>query len=251
MTKISKVATLLSLLVALTVPFAFSSAKNSDATKYTVFKNKQELAKVSISTDRNTTQVTIERPGQSAHTYTKFIASNDISIDVGGKKFLAYNNTSGDYQLQNLKNSTYQIEDTKSNVKQLKWTENKLTLNSLAIQNQLSEDMKILRVIRNYDDSVKTRSFELAYVILTADESIYWMKDFDGYNVKTANRKVKGNLIQPVKYSLDAGCGEGCDSRLAACIRDVPASDRIECYRIADGCHGRCDGPAPVGTPEN
>ncbi len=245
MSRNSKASLFVLLLLALVIPFTISSAKTKEAIKYTVSKDSQEIAKLSVSTDRNSTKVTIERQGQSAHTYTKSIVTNDVTVNIGGKEFLVYNNTSGDFQLRNLKDSSYQIENTESNTSQLKWTKNKLTEKSLAIQNLLSDDMKIFRIVRNFDESVKTRSFELAYVILTSDESIYWSKELNGYDVKSSNRRVKNNSTQFVKTSFDgAGCGEGCDSRLASCLQNVPAGDRIECYRIADTCHGRCDKPA-------
>lgn len=250
MSKSLKIAFFFSLLIALIVPFAISSAKTKDAVKYTVLKDNEETAKLSVLNDKNFTKITIERKGQTVHTYTKSIANNNITVDIGDKQFLAYNNKSGDFQLQNLENSSYQIKNTKSNVSQLKWTENKLAVNSLAVQNMLSDDMRIFRIVRNFNDKVPTRSFELAYVVLTSDESLYWTKDFDGYNVKSSDGKVK-NTISFVKTSFDGDltCKEGCDSRLAACLQSVLPDQRIECYRIADGCHGRCDGPAPAETP--
>lgn len=221
------------------------SANNLDE-KFTVSREGQEIAKLTISTDKSFIKATVEKQGQPAHIYTKSLTTNDVTVNIGDKEVLLYNNKSGNFKTPDLDVTS---KGTAGNVKQLKWTELKFTEMSIAVQNLLAEDMKVFRAVRNFDKSTQTRSFELAYVILTGDESIYWLNDFGQYEIKSLNRTSKNKEVFKQVSFAQAGCGTECDSRLAACIRDVQPDQRIECYRIADGCHARCD-DQPVGTPE-
>lgn len=234
------------MVVVLVVITNVISANNLDK-KFIVSREGQEIAKLTISTDKRFTKVIVERQGQAAHIYTKSLVTGDVTVDVSDKEVFSYNNKSGDFKTPNLDTLS---EKTAGNVKQLKWTELKYSEMSIATQTLLTEDMKVFRAVRNFDDSTQTRSFELAYVILTADESIYWMNDFSDYKITSSSPATKSKeAFKQISFVGGAGCGEGCDSRLSACIRDVPAGDRIECYRIADTCHGRCDQAQPEEPP--
>lgn len=247
MFKKSKVLLPISLIIALLSIFALGITNSKVNESYVVSKNGEKIAKLSIDSNKRFIKAVIQRSNQPAHTFTKSLKTNDVTVKIGDEEVLTYNNKSGDYQLQNLENSSYEIPNIKSNVSKIKWTENETTEKSLAIQNLLADDMKIFRVIRNISKSLPTRSFELAYVILTADESIYWSKEFKEYKVEKLG-KTAGNSFVKSSF-VEAGWGTACDSRLAACKADVEPNQIIECYRIADDCHSRCE-PAPVGTPE-
>ncbi len=227
---------LIIMFVALVAITNVISANNQDK-KFTVNLKDEEIAKLTISTDKNSIKAIVERRGQSAHIYTKSLGNNNVTVNIGDKEVLLYNNKSGDFKTPGFDLSN---ERTAGNVKQLNWTELKSSDASIAIQTLLAEDMKVFRAVRNYDDATETRSFELAYVVLTADESIYWLNDFSKYQITNSGKTNKNKEVFKQISFDDAGCGTECDGRLAACIRDVPASDRIECYRIADTCHSRC-----------
>ncbi len=211
---------------------SIASAKSGKEKVFSVYQDKTQIAKVRIFFDKNEIQTIIERNGQLDHTYMKSLATDDVKANVGDNIFFKYNNKSGDYK----------VKSKQSNVSSLKWSEIQNFAESFDLRSSLAEDMKILRAVRAYDSSVPTRSFELAYVILTADESIYWSESSD-YNVKeTKHAKVKfGSIL--------SDCSQGWDTRLSNCIRDVQPDQRIECYRIADGCHARCKEVLPEEGP--
>lgn len=165
------------------------ASANNLGEKFSVSRKGQEIAKLTISTDKSFIKATVEKQGQPAHIYTKSLATNDVTVNIGNKEVFLYNNKSGNFKAPSLDVSS---QGTSGNVKQIKWTENKFSEMSIAVQNLLAEDMKVFRAVRNFDDSTQTRSFELAYVILTADESIYWLNDFSEYKVTNSSDKTKG-----------------------------------------------------------
>lgn len=198
-----KIKILLSSLFVLILFSSFASGitNNESADSFIVSKDGEKIAKLSIMSNKNYIKSTIERIGQADHTYTKSLINNNVTVKIGKEEVLVYNNTSGDFQLENLDSTGYPVKNIDSNISQLKWTKNKFTNKSLAVQNLLSGDMKIFSVFRNFDNKTLTRSFELAYVILTSDESLYWSKDSEGYSVKSLDQKVK-NSVSFVKTSL-------------------------------------------------
>lgn len=223
-------------LLVVTVLFTtIAFAKSGKEKVFSVYQDKAEIAKVRISVDKNEIKTTIERSGQFDHTYVKSLITNDVKANVGDNTLFNYNNKSGDYK----------VKSKQSNVSKLKWSEIQNFTESFDLRSSLAGDMKILRAVRAYDSYVPTRSFELAYVILTADESIYWSEN--------SYYKVRGTKNAKVKFgSMLSDCTQGCDNRLSNCIRDVQPEQRIECYRIADGCYARCDRVIqPVEPPQS
>ena len=209
-------------------------AKSDKERVFSVYQDKTEIAKVRISSDKNEIKVIIERSGQFDHIYVKSLATGDVQANAGDNSFFKYNNKSGDYK----------IKSKQSNVSSLKWSEIQNFTESVDLKSSLVEDMKIFRAVRGYDSSAPTRSFELAYIVLTADESIFWSENSD-YRVNEAK-------IAKIKFgSRLSECTQGCDTRLSNCLRDVQPNQRIECYRIADGCYARCEsgGGGNCSTP--
>jgi hypothetical protein len=226
-----KVLTLLAVTVVFT---ALAFGKSSQGKEFSVYQNRVEIAKVLISWDKSEIKAVIERRGQIAHIFSKSLITKDVSARIGDNNLLTYNNKSGEYK----------VNSRQSNISKLKWSEIQNFPESFDLRHTLAEDMKILRAIRAFDDSALTRSFELTYVILTADESIYWSEqpDYIVKGMKNATVKVGCSM-------LPDDCTQGCDTRLSNCLRDVQPDQRIECYRIAESCHARCNKPALEDPP--
>lgn len=163
----SKISLFALLLLALVIPFATSSAQ-AQSTKYSILKNGQEAAKVSISTNDNNSIITIEKPGQVSHVYTKSFATGEVIAKVGDAEVFRRNIKSKDFTIKGKQSKTGAVRHG---------TEKPALEDSIYLKNSLSDDMKILQAVRTFDKSVKSQNFELAYVILTEDESSYWGKD--------------------------------------------------------------------------
>jgi hypothetical protein len=187
---------------------------------FEVKNDKQFVATVTVTANKSTITVSVQKAGQLEHTYTKDLESGVTTAKVGNDKVFSYND----------KSQTVVSGRINKKVTSKTWLKDVNSEYSLSIQNQLLEDMQIFNAIRLSTKCSAIRTFEISFIIATANETPYWIE-------KPMFSVIEEN---PSVANLDSDCSEGCDNRLANCLRDVQPNQKIECYRIADACHARC-----------
>jgi hypothetical protein len=174
---------LLFVFIAITATAQTTFAVGKDKT-YVVNLENREVARVTLSRNKDVIKAVVSKQGQPERVYTKSLTEQQMTISVQNKVVFSYNNKSADFRAPILKNSDQLIA---GNAKKSNWIENKNSPASIASQNLFSEDMKIFSAIRSFDKEASTQNFELAYVIVTSDESIYFAQNSHNYKISVIN----------------------------------------------------------------
>lgn len=229
--------------------FTINAFTNKDTGRtFLIKQNDNQLAKVNIVEFPDRIEATVQRKGQAAHTYTTYLKTSTTDIIIGDKEVLSVNSKVG----------RIITPDSDSLTKNSTWEQRKLHSDTTKIKENLTEDMWIFRTVRKFYANASTNTFELAYVIAAADDSIYLSEDTD-FGVKEINLNSKKSKVSYKSTSNFDGtlgeCKSDCASIRRSCAGDPRVSDPTVCYTNESTCVTEChkiykEEPVPEGTPE-
>jgi hypothetical protein len=200
-------------------------------------------------------KVSILRPNQPTHVYRTAIWAGVTSVHINGKNLFAYQNTS----------KRVEIGNTDFIATEVNIAARKARSEVVSLSQELTDDMRILRAVRDFAPNADVRLAELAYVIATGEDSIYRGEAPKSLRVSegtknTGKTSAQTKLIKTSAVSRMQGTLEGCKSDCASvrrnCTSDPRVPDPTVCYTNENNCNLEChriykDAPAPEDPPEN
>jgi hypothetical protein len=208
--------------------------------QYEVNTDKGKVVRVSTAADRETVAVTIERQGGPANTYVTYPQAATTVVSTGKRvlfnhHFDAKTLAGNDFNFQIGRESGPERARHKSVV---------------AIRQQLKDDMRVLSAVRGFDPDADVILAELAYVVLTYDNSMLDAAPPSGYSVYELARTSAGRLMRSAKVvraSLRATifcdlneCKDTCDGHYSACMADQSFTDKTPCHNNRSSCNNNC-----------
>lgn len=161
--------------------FTINASTNKDIGRTFLIKQyDSQLAKVNIVEFSDRIEATVQRKGQETHTYTTYLKTSATDIIIADNEVLSVNSKAG------------RIITPESDrlTKDITWQQRKFNYDTVKIKELLNEDMLIFQAIRRFYANASTNTFELAYVIAAADDSIY-LSEQTNYEVQEVLSKSK------------------------------------------------------------
>lgn len=131
--------------------------------RFEISENGQRVATVMTSADNELVEVSVYRKGQPTHQYRTYVQLPVTDVRVNDRRLFSVYHKLGLIDAPNLN----------LNLKEDKGIARRARSEVIAIRNQLQKDMRLLRAVRSYDKTADVTLAELAYVILTYDDSIF------------------------------------------------------------------------------
>ncbi|HEV2764527.1 MAG TPA: hypothetical protein VGV38_16220 [Pyrinomonadaceae bacterium] len=187
-------------------------AQSNDQRRYEVLRNGARLAVVTASASKDAVIVSIYRQGQAAHHYRAYPPVETITVQVGRQKIFTYyiNLERVDVKVLSAKQDARVADESFSvDLLQVSGPERRRDERIAAIRARFEEDMHILRAVRGYDKNAHVLLAELAYVVLTHDDSVMDRKPPASLIVREAARSAAagggrkgkaGSKSNPVKF---------------------------------------------------
>jgi hypothetical protein len=121
--------------------------------------------KATVINERNDEEVKVSilRPNQPTHVYRTAISAGVTSVHVKDRQVLAYQNNS----------KRIEIGNTDFIATEVNITARKARSEVSSLSQELADDMRILRAVREFAPNADVTLAELAYVIATGEDSIY------------------------------------------------------------------------------
>ena len=158
---------------------------------YKVTQGSGEAVKVETSASKEAVTVSIVRKGEPTHHYLNYpqVAVTKVQFGKHDDIFTHY-----------IETARVESEDFSISLNEVKGNERKNRKDVKDIKSKLVEDMHILRAIRAFDKTADTLLAELAYVVLTYDDSIMDGTPLGNWTVRETSRKrLEKTVILPAK----------------------------------------------------
>lgn len=199
-------------------------------------------AAVKTSADKDAVIVSIVRSGQATHHYRAYPQVATITVQIDRRKLFTYHINTG----------RIEAERFSLNIHQGSGTERRQRTEVAAIRGQLIEDMNILRAVRGFDKRADVLLAELAYVVLTYDDSIMDGEPPAGFAVSEREAAASGRAAGAVSFvsvsargrqsdSLD-GCLDTCSTHYNECQADQGVTNKTTCHNNRTSCTNTCYG---------
>lgn len=161
-------------LVTLSALFTPAFARQTARSQYEVSNDKGQTATVETSASKDAVIVSIYRQGQTTHHYRAYPQASTITVQVGRQTVFTYYIKLGRIDVNSFGVAqgrpgagSFSVELAK-----VKGPERRQRSDIEAVRRQFEDDMHILRAVRGYDKTADVLLAELAYVVLTYDDSI-------------------------------------------------------------------------------
>lgn len=203
--------------------------------RYEVSDKGNKLATVVTSASNQMVSVSVERKGKPVHYYRTYVQLPVTEVRIGDRQqvFSIYHKT-GDIVAEDYKlNVKFNL-----NIARISGVERSQRNDVKAIRKQFAQDMHILRAVRAYDATSDVELAELAYVIVTYDDSIMNSEAPASLTVneataknfsKTNNAKIVRAAFAIQSNTLD-GCMKQVDADYNDCVADKSFSDKTVCH---------------------
>lgn len=173
--------------------FTINAFTSKDVGRTFVIKQyDSQLAKVNIVEFPDRIEATVQRKKQDTHTYTTYLNTSSTDIIIGDKEVLSVNSKAG----------RIITPDSDRLTKDTTWQQRKFHYDTIKIKEVLNEDMLIFQAIRKFYANASTNTFELAYVVAAADDSIYLSEttNFDVKEIRLDSKKSKFWFIKTANF---------------------------------------------------
>lgn len=226
-------------LLALLTSSAHATAKK----QYDVFRRDKKIATVATSADREAVSVFIYRQGQPAHLYRTYPQAAATVVRIGRRDLFTHYIDAKSIVADDF---NFRLDETSGPVRRAR--------NDVrAIAKQLEEDMLVLRAVRGFDRDADVLLAELAYVVLTYNDSIIDGATPPSFSVRevapaSSSNGENGNGKQRIlraaaKPSRDcklSECKSTCDGQYSECQADQGVADKTACHNNRTSCTSNC-----------
>lgn len=173
-------------------------AQTSLVRNYKVTQGSGEDVKVETSSSRQAVTVSISRKDEPTHYYLNYpqVAVTKVQFGKRNDVFTHYINA-----------KRVESENFSLDLNKISGNERKNRTDIKQIKIKLTEDMKILRAIREFDKTADTLLAELAYVVLTYDDSIIDGEAPDDLTVQETSRKRMKKVVITPDYTCEICSG--------------------------------------------
>lgn len=220
--------------------------------QYEVTTDDGKLVKVSTSADRETVAVTVQRQGRPAHSYVTYPQAATTVVRAGQRELFKHY-----FDAKTLTGDNFNFQVGRDS-----GPERARHQSVVHIRRQLEDDMRVLRAVRGFEPGADVILAELAYVVLTNDDSMIDAAPPSSYVVRELARTSAGNIVRSAKVVRAAlratafcnltECKSTCDGHYSECQADQNVSDKTVCHNNRTSCNNNCYrscGPAPVEPP--
>lgn len=238
------------LTLLLLIGFGSASAQSQVNRKFSVSANGTPVV-VETSANKELVSVSIQRQNQPTHYYNAYVQIPATAVRIGRQSlFTIYHNE------ERIEAGGFNF--TFSQVNGIARSQRK---EIIAIRQRLADDARILRAIRAYDKDADVLLAELAYALVTYDNSILDGAPSNIFNVtevpQTIAKKGTNNatlarvaLRASVMQDSLAECIEGANTRYNECQADQNVRDKSICYnnrsREIQTCYSVYGGRQPL-----
>lgn len=235
------------------VCLAPAAAQATVRKQYEVTTDKGKVGRISTAADRETVAVTIERQGRQSHNYTTYPQAATTVVSAGKRVLFKHH-----FDAKTLAGDDFNFQIGRES-----GPERARHKSVVAVRQQLEDDMRVLRAVRGFDPDADVILAELAYVVLTYDDSMIDAAPPAGYGVYELARTGAGRLTRSAKVvtaSLRARyfctlseCKSTCDGHYSACMADQSFTDKTPCHNNRTSCNNNCYSSCtvdPVKPPE-
>jgi hypothetical protein len=206
------------------------------AQKFEVRENGKITATVNNERTEQVRTLTISREGQPTHIYRSYPFVSAFSLSIGKDQVLTYYSKTRQIDL---KASTFSLADVNME------TANYGRDDVKTLYQQVSDDMRILRTVREAMPSV--RLFETGLVLLTGEKSFLEGEASESLKVVKDVAFVKAS--SNAQLTLE-GCNARCQGTEQRCIKSANGNQTAisACYSDSFRCQENCERTyAPVG----
>lgn len=161
-------------LVALSASFTPAFGQTPVQGRYEVSDATGKVATVTTSASRDAVIVSVHRQGQPTHHYRAYPQAATITVQVERQTAFTYYIRLGRVGVKSFSLGDGRPGDGSFSVDLAKVSgpERRQRSDIAAVRQRFEDDMRVLRAVRAYDISADVRLAELAYVVLTYDDSI-------------------------------------------------------------------------------
>ncbi|HEX8721724.1 MAG TPA: hypothetical protein VF736_13905 [Pyrinomonadaceae bacterium] len=162
------------LLITLYGLLAPAFSQETSRGRYEVSDEKGAVTTVATSASKDAVVVSLQRQGQPTHHYRAYPQAATITVQVERQTAFTYYINLGRIDVKAFRVGQGAPADASFTVELSKVSgpERRQRKDIAAIRQQFESDMRVLRAVRGYDDDADVRLAELAYVVLTYDDSI-------------------------------------------------------------------------------
>lgn len=212
------------------IGFGSASAQSQVNRRFHVSANGAPVV-VETSASKELVSVSIQRQNQPTHYYNAYVQIPVTAVRIGRQTlFTIYHNE------ERIEAGSFNF--TFSQVNGIARSQRK---EIIAIRQRLSDDARILRAIRAYDKDADVLLAELAYALVTYDNSILdgaVLNIFNVTEVPQTSAKKEMNNANPARVALRvsalqdslAECIDGANQRYNECQADPNVRDKSICY---------------------
>lgn len=199
------------------------------AQKLDVREKGKVVATVNIERTEQVRALTIVREGQPAHIYRSYPFVSAFSLTIGKEQILTYYSKTRQVELND---GTFSLAEVNAEATNYGRGDVK------ALFQQVSDDMRILRTVRETMPSI--RLFETALVILTGDNSFI---ESNPSETLTVSRDVAFVKTSANAQGTLAGCTSRCERTEQRCVQSAGTNQASidQCYENSFRCQENCE----------
>ena len=162
------------LMVAISGLLAPAFSQESARSRYEVSDEKGNVTTVATSASKDAVVVSLQRQGQPTHHYRAYPQAATITVQVERQTAFTYYIKLGRIDVKAFSLAGGRPADAGFTVElsRVSGPERRQRKDIAAVGRQFEADMRVLRAVRGYDEGADVRLAELAYVVLTYDDSI-------------------------------------------------------------------------------
>jgi hypothetical protein len=203
------------LLVALSGLFTPALSQEIARSRYEVSDDKGRVAAVATSASNDAVVVSIHRQGQPTHHYRASPPTATITVQVERQTAFTYYINLGRVDVKSFAVVRGRPADESFTVELAKVSgpERRQRKDIAAIRERFADDMRVLRAVRGYDNSADVLLAELAYVVLTYDDSIMDGKPPASLTVREVEPEAAGQRVGAATLARAAAPGRGRRTR--------------------------------------
>lgn len=185
-------------------------SQESAQSLYEVSDEKGNVTTVATSASKDAVVVSLHRQGQPAHHYRAYPQAATITVQVERQTAFTYYINLGRIDVKAFRVGQGVPADASFTVELAKvgGPERRQRKDIAAIGQRFEADMRVLRAVRAYDPSADVNLAELAYVVLTYDDSIMDGKASPSLTVREAGPEAIGERVS-AKLSVKAAARAG------------------------------------------